>query len=114
MPPAFDEAWRAYLHEAAHCVVSLELGRAVIAVAVEGETGWFRPRGKATPVALFAGYAAEWRFTHPNETPYPANFARNWDKEDVRRAAERLSFTDGDRLLACWLEAKTMIDADRS
>ena len=31
--------------------------------------------------------------------------------DDLRRAAERLGSDDPDRLLACWIEAKQVIDA---
>jgi hypothetical protein len=108
VPPT--EEWLCCLHEAGHVVAHLELGGTVIEAAVEGRTGWFKPRGIASAVTLMSGYVAEWRVTRPGETPDPDEFGQNWEKPDIRRASERIGSIDGDLLLAVWIEARRLID----
>jgi hypothetical protein len=59
-----------------------------------------------------SGYCAEWRIARPGETPEPDDFGRNWAKEDIRRASERIGSIDGDLLLMVWVEARRLIDAE--
>ena len=47
---------------------------------------------------------------HPAAAVVKADdFGQNWEKPDIRRAAERLGSINGDLLLAVWIEARRLI-----
>jgi hypothetical protein len=105
----FDHAWRVAIHEAAHAVADLVTDVEVVEVWSDGVTGWCRSRAPTNAVSCMAGFASEWHIDRPGRIPAPDDFERNWDKEDVRRAAAYLGTSDGNALRAVWHEARAVV-----
>jgi hypothetical protein len=110
LPPEFDDAWRVAVHEAAHAVAGLSLGRGVVEIWTDGETGWCKPRGVTPAVACLCVFVAEWGIDHPGEIPTADDFRRNGDKPDARRVIARLGSADPDLLRAVRFKARRLID----
>jgi hypothetical protein len=111
VPPA-DEAWLVAVHEAGHAVVDLRSGAAAVELWTNGKEGRCRPRGPTSAAGCLAGYVAEWRIDRAGELPGPEDFRDGAHLSDIRMAVARLGTDDPDRLLAAWIEAKTVIEAD--
>jgi hypothetical protein len=101
--------WDVCIHEASHAIVDTILGAGVVEVWVDGHMGRCKPRGKVSASACLSGFAAEWKIKYPGQEPTAADFHRNRRLGDISMAVERIG-DDPARLLACWRQARALVD----
>ena len=104
--------WLTAIHEASHCAFDLQAGATIIELWSDGRgEGYCHAQRPTSAAGCLSGYVGEWNLDHdPDELPDAQDFRDSMHLDDVRLAAERLGSDDPDRLLECWIEAKTVLD----
>jgi len=107
------EFWLAAVHEAGHVASHLTRDSGIVEVWIaEDGTGSCQPHVRGSVVSALAGMASEWKLCRPDELPDPADFRLNTNIADIRHAVALLGSDRGDLLLACWIEARRLIDRE--
>jgi hypothetical protein len=107
----WNEPWLIATHEAAHAVYDLARGATIIELWSNGREGHCHAQRPTSAAGCLSGFVGEWNIDRPGELPTADDFRDNMNLTDVMLAAKRLGSDDPDRLLACWIEAKAVIDA---